>query len=137
MPIHRSDYEAFEDASVKHRRLLRQEALIVEATEALAEALEASGINQSELARRLDKTKGYISQLLGGGRNLTLRTLADLADALECLVEFRLQPQRQVVSMLRDWPDATETSVLDEAISAQGTTVPRIYPIEQMGELAA
>jgi transcriptional regulator with XRE-family HTH domain len=51
-------------------------------TEGLSEMLEKEGVKQTELAERLGKTKGFVSQILAGGRNLTLRTIADVADAL-------------------------------------------------------
>lgn len=81
-------YDAFRSASEKNRRLLLQEELILEVTEAIAEEMESQNLLQKDIAKRLKKTKGYISQLLGGGRNLTLRTIADVADALDCRVKF-------------------------------------------------
>jgi transcriptional regulator with XRE-family HTH domain len=78
----RSDYEAFEASSRENHRLLRQEELIVEVTEALATALSREGITKAQLAQRLGRSKGFVSQILAGGRNLTLRTVADVADAL-------------------------------------------------------
>lgn len=99
---HRSDYDTFEGLSVEHRRLLRQEELIVEVTEALARALRETNVTQSQLAERLGKTKGFVSQILGGGRNLTLRTLADVVDALECSIQVRIQPELETVVL--DWP---------------------------------
>jgi transcriptional regulator with XRE-family HTH domain len=58
------------------------EKLILEVTEALSEAIEERGLTRSEVAKRLGKTKGFVSQLLAGGRNLTLRTVTDIADAI-------------------------------------------------------
>ena len=54
-------------------RLIAQEELIIEVTETLCELLEKEGgkISRKELAERLGKTKGFVSQLLNGGRNLT------------------------------------------------------------------
>jgi ribosome-binding protein aMBF1 (putative translation factor) len=78
----RTDYQAFEQSSVTNRRLLREEELILDVTEALSEMLEEEGVIQTMLAQRLGKTKGFVSQILAGGRNLTLRTIADIADAL-------------------------------------------------------
>jgi len=63
-------------------QLLEQERLILAATELVHELLEEQGVTKTELAQRLDRTKGFVTQLLGGDRNLTLRTLADLAGAL-------------------------------------------------------
>ncbi|HSS50950.1 MAG TPA: helix-turn-helix transcriptional regulator [Thermoanaerobaculia bacterium] len=75
---------------------LRQEELILDATETLARALRSSGLTQSELAARLGKTKGVVSQILGGGKNLTLRTLADVAGALACKVRIQLRAEKAV-----------------------------------------
>jgi len=88
-----SDYERLGQSSREDLRLLRQEELIIEATEAIAAAMERVGITQKELAERLGCTKGYVSQLLGGGRNLTLRTLSDVTQALESVVRLELQPR--------------------------------------------
>jgi transcriptional regulator with XRE-family HTH domain len=77
-----TDYEMFEQSSVPHRKLLREEELILDVTEALSEMLEREGVSKTVLAQRLGKTKGFVSQILAGGRNLTLRTIADIADAL-------------------------------------------------------
>lgn len=71
-------------------RLLRQERLILDVTEALAGALEDSGATRAELARRLGRTPGFVSQVLGGSRNLTLRTIADIATALSLEPSFSL-----------------------------------------------
>ena len=60
------------------RKLLAREELILEVTEVLCGLLEQEKISRKELAERLGKTKGFVSQLLNGGRNLTLRTVADI-----------------------------------------------------------
>ena len=76
--------------SEAYQRLLRQERLILDVTEALAGALEDSGVTRAELARRLGRTPGFVTQVLGGGRNLTLRTIADIAAALSLQPSFLL-----------------------------------------------
>ena len=73
-----------------YERTLRQERLILDVTEALAGALDDSGVTRAELARRLGRTPGFVSQVLGGGRNLTLRTIADIAAALSLQPSFSL-----------------------------------------------
>ena len=74
----------------RYEQLLRQERLILNVTEQLAGALENSGVTRAELARRMGRTPGFVSQLLGGGRNLTLRTIADIAAALSLRPSFEL-----------------------------------------------
>ena len=63
-------------------RLMAQGDLIMEVTETLCELLEKEKVIQEGTGRPSGKTKGFISQLLGGGRNLTLRTVADILHVL-------------------------------------------------------
>lgn len=74
-------------------RLLRQEELILDVTESLIAALQQSEITQAELASKLGRTRGFVSQLLGGGRNLTLRTISDVASALGFRPKLKLRPE--------------------------------------------
>ena len=86
-----------------YERLLRQERLILDVTELLTEALGNSGVTRAELARRLGRTPGFVSQVLGGGRNLTLRTIADIAEALALRPSFELTSDRVAVSNSAEW----------------------------------
>jgi len=76
-------------------RLVAQGDLIMEVTETLCELLEKEGVSRKELADRLGKTKGFVSQLLNGGRNLTLRTVADILHVLGYKVSLIPQKLRQ------------------------------------------
>lgn len=96
-----TDYEIFTQSSVQNRRLLQEEELILDVTESLSRLLEEVGLSKTELARRLGKTKGFVSQILAGGRNLTLRTIADVADALDYRIHIEFsknQKEEQVES---------------------------------------
>ncbi len=64
-------------------RLYQQEWLILEVTELIAELMEKKGIKKNKLAQLLGKSKGYITQLLDGRANMTLRTVADVMWALD------------------------------------------------------
>lgn len=79
-------------------KLMAQGDLIMEVTETLCELLEKEKVSRKELAERLGKSKGFISQLLNGGRNLTLRTVADILHVLGYKVTFtpyKVGQQRQ------------------------------------------
>lgn len=91
----RTDYEEFESSTTENRRLLREEEFILEVTELLSAMLRKEGISKVELARRLGKTKGFVTQILSGSRNLTLRTVADVADALGYKIELRASRGRR------------------------------------------
>jgi transcriptional regulator with XRE-family HTH domain len=104
-----TDVERFERSSTEGRRLLNQEKLILEVTEALSEAIEQRGLTRSEVAKRLGKTKGFVSQLLAGGRNLTLRTVADIADAIG--ISLKVAAQDAEISKRTTRPRRADLSV--------------------------
>lgn len=74
------------------QQLLRQEELILEVTEWIVRLMDEKRINKAHLARKLGKTKGYVTQLLGGNTNMTLRTISDVFCALDTRVELRCAP---------------------------------------------
>lgn len=73
-------------------RLLAEEGLILEATELLSELIERQAISRADLAARLGTTKSYITQLLAGSRNMTLRTLASAAYVLDAKIQLQAAP---------------------------------------------
>ncbi|MEZ4378424.1 MAG: helix-turn-helix transcriptional regulator [Gemmatimonadales bacterium] len=52
----------------------------------LRRVMESKGITRAQLAERVGKSKGHISRVLGGERNMTLRTLADVLWACDTVV---------------------------------------------------
>jgi transcriptional regulator with XRE-family HTH domain len=68
--------------------LLQQERLLVHVALAIHRRMKAVGVSRKQLASLLGVSKGRISQILGGERNLTLRTLADIFTALEARVQI-------------------------------------------------
>jgi transcriptional regulator with XRE-family HTH domain len=66
----------------EHMRLFQQERSIYEVTAMLESLLEAQGVSRAELAKRLGRTKGWVTQLLDGEANKTIRTIADVCAVL-------------------------------------------------------
>ena len=64
------------------QKVWQQERCIFETTERLCELMELQGVSRTELAKRLGTSKGYVTQLLDGSANMTLRTLSDVYLAL-------------------------------------------------------
>jgi transcriptional regulator with XRE-family HTH domain len=64
------------------RRTYEEEVLYGEAVETIGALVANAGITQRELARRLEVSEARVSQILAGGVNLTLRSLADIGWAL-------------------------------------------------------
>lgn len=69
------------------------------ATEMLARAMELRGVNQAQLAERLGVRPSFVSEVLRGERNITLRTLARFLDALDCDVDTKEEPREQSAQM--------------------------------------
>jgi len=69
-----------------------EEMAIIEFTESVLEQLELKNISKAELAERMNVSPDYIARLLGGNRNLTLRTMVRVARALGCEFGCHLQP---------------------------------------------
>lgn len=65
-------------------RAWHQERVIFETTNMICGIMENRGVSRKDLSVRLDKSKGYITQLLDGTTNMTLRTVSDVFLALGC-----------------------------------------------------
>jgi transcriptional regulator with XRE-family HTH domain len=85
-----TELEKWAQESDENRKLFAQEGLILNVTEELWAAMDRRGKNQQQLAAAIGAGKSYVSQLLNGSRNMTLRTLSDLAEALDQHIEVRL-----------------------------------------------
>jgi transcriptional regulator with XRE-family HTH domain len=93
--MQKSDSSDLHDTAFQ--RMVRQEELILDVTNKLTEALEEAGVTKSELAKRIERSPGLISQVFGGGRNLTLRTISDIAAALSLRPTLQLSPDTKSV----------------------------------------
>lgn len=73
--------------SEENEREFHRQMLITDVAEAIHLKMEERNINKSALAKLLDKTSSYVTQVLTGSRNMTLTTLSDLAFALDARVK--------------------------------------------------
>ena len=74
------------------RRLLSIEALVAEASEAIAKLMAEQNVSKADLARRLNKSRAWVTQLLSGKANMTVRTLAEVMYSLDSKVKLHAQP---------------------------------------------
>lgn len=75
----------------------------------IADALEASGVSQRDLAGRLGLSEARVSQILNANNNLTVRTLARIADALGLELELKLRNGEERPGLVSDDENAEET----------------------------
>ncbi|USE34103.1 helix-turn-helix transcriptional regulator [Endozoicomonas sp. SCSIO W0465] len=78
-----SFFEDWANESESNKKVCAQEDLIMNVTEDILVIMEDKGISKAELARKLSKSRSYVSQVLDGARNMTLRSLADICYALD------------------------------------------------------
>ena len=64
--------------------------LVTQLTNEITFHMRECGLSRAELAARMGVSPGRISQILGGGENLTLRTLAALTSALDARFDVEL-----------------------------------------------
>ena len=75
---------------------------IMDVTESICEILERENIERRILAEKMNKTKGYISQILNGSRNMTLGTLAEIARVLGYVPKITFEEtDKQSIHLLR------------------------------------
>lgn len=60
----------------------KEELYILEVAQAVLAQMEQKGATITSMAASMDKTKGYLSSMLNGERNMTLRTVFRIAYAL-------------------------------------------------------
>jgi DNA-binding Xre family transcriptional regulator len=65
-------------------------ALVTQLTNGITWYMRERGLTRADLAARMGVSPGRVSQILGGGENLTLRTLAALSTALDARFDVEL-----------------------------------------------
>ena len=84
-------FAKLEDMGREERQAYLQEGLILDVAEQIWSALAAKGISRKDLAEALGTSTANVSRQLNGSRNMTLRTLSDISDALNCDVNVELR----------------------------------------------
>lgn len=81
-----------QNSSPEDRREYEEERLILSATEAIAELMERNDISKAQLASALGTSRAYVTALLSGSRNMTLRTLGSVACYLGHRIDLNIEP---------------------------------------------
>ena len=82
-------------------------ALVTQLTNEITWHMRERGLTRADLAARMGVSPGRVSQILGGGENLTLRTLAALSTALDARFDIGLtSPKTDDMYTSRESADA-------------------------------
>jgi transcriptional regulator with XRE-family HTH domain len=76
-------------------RRFQRERAVESVTTLICDLMDEQEVSRSQLADRLGKTRGWVTQLLDGERNKTVRTLSDVFCALGHSLEFSRKPLHQ------------------------------------------
>lgn len=93
-----------------------EEAALAMAQATLQNAIDRSGISRAELARRLNRPRSFISKMLTGTHNLTVKTMARALAACGQEVRFGSEP------LVWSWPKYEHPFVVIEG--GQSTHLP-------------
>lgn len=77
--------------SPEFRKLLAIEALVADASELIARLMAEQNLSKADLARKLGKSRAWMTQLLNGKANMTIRTLAEVVYELDAEVKLNTQ----------------------------------------------
>jgi transcriptional regulator with XRE-family HTH domain len=77
--------------------------------------LKEGGFTQKDWATRIDMNEGQLSRRLRGDYDLQLETLSDLARGLECRIDVKLTPLREVLKIQSEQHPVSD-SAIDSAV---------------------
>ncbi len=79
----------------------RLEEIILDFTEQICEQMEKQKVTRAELAERLGVSRAFITKLLNGNLNLTLRTMMNIVSTLKSDLNIQIQPRRSAPKRLK------------------------------------
>lgn len=70
------------------------EEVLFEINEQICELMESQGVTKAELASRLGASRAWITKLLKVNRNITVKSLVLVANALDSTIEMQVAPKK-------------------------------------------
>lgn len=68
----------------------KTEGVILDLTEKIVKIMNRNGISRADLADRMHVSRPFITKILNGYPNMTLKTMVSIADALACELNVTL-----------------------------------------------
>ncbi|MEW6999121.1 transcriptional regulator [Colwelliaceae bacterium BS250] len=104
-------------------RAFAREELVYNVTEDFLVILEDFEITKKELARRLGKSRSYVTQILSGSRNMTLGSFSDICFALGFKPEIKLPVQDEAEVAVKKVKHFIDTWITQEKDSHKHSEV--------------
>jgi len=93
-----------------------EESALAMAQSTIQNAITKSGISRAEMARRMNRNRSFISRLLSGSHNLTVKTMA--RGLAVCGFEVRFQ----AVALEWNWASSPKPEECEEVVPAYAGT---------------
>lgn len=84
----------------------RLEKVLFDLAERMCEVMEKDKVSRTELARRMGVSPAYITKILNGNPNLTIKSLLKLSDALRQNVSIQFEPSSKVTQYAAALPES-------------------------------
>jgi plasmid maintenance system antidote protein VapI len=85
------------------------EGLLVDTNEQVVRLMEQRGVNRTQLAALLDVSSAYVTKLLKGNENLTIKQLVRLSAALDSSVNVEIVPRQFKATRMNKRRDQTQS----------------------------
>jgi transcriptional regulator with XRE-family HTH domain len=109
----------------------RLEKVLFDVAEQVCKLLESQGKTRAELAKLLDVTPAYVTKILNGNPNLTIKSLLKLSDALGQTLAISVTPRFEIIKVASasqstpltapittEYSQLTQTLTVDKASTA-------------------
>jgi transcriptional regulator with XRE-family HTH domain len=106
----------------QHSHDYELEWLLLDLNEAITNGMDRARLSRAQLAERLGTSRAYVTKLLDGQENMTLKTLVRVANALEMKVDTRFIPREQAARPAKK--TRVKTDVRQPAQSAKKVALP-------------
>ncbi len=113
-------YTKSRDFSNADEKAFAREDLVFNVTEDLLLMLEDLSLSKAELARRLGKSKSYVTQILSGSRNMTLGSFSDICFALGFKPEITL-PVEPAKASQNGWVNSGKQTFMNKNIHKENS----------------
>lgn len=84
-----------------------EERAILDFTEDLLSIMKKKGLSKKELAKKLETAPAFVSKLLRGNNNYTLKTMVKVARALDARLKIHIRPDERI-----DWASVPAREVV-------------------------
>ena len=97
------------------------EKTVVDITERICEIMQDKGKSRADLARELGKSRAWVTKMLSGDQNMTIKTVIEILWSLGYKFEIKAEPV---------WGEFTAWNVAGDMIASE--SVVRIFPCSKL-----